>query len=69
MSELSVIDEAGIPVPVASAMPMRLVEMAVQKGTDIDQLAKLRDNGMNDSIQCDRLATLVLDGLKRSVEQ
>jgi len=43
MSELSVIDEAGIPVPVASAMPMRLVEMAVQKGTDIDQLAKLMD--------------------------
>ena len=33
MSELSVIDEAGIPVPVASAMPMRLVEMAVQKVT------------------------------------
>jgi len=43
MSELTVIDETGTPQPVASGMPMKLIEMAVQKGSDIEQLQKLMD--------------------------
>ena len=43
MSELSVIDESGVPQPVATGMPMKLVEMAVSKGAGIEQLQKLMD--------------------------
>ncbi len=43
MSKIAVIDEKGNPQPVATAMPMKLVEMAVQNGADIDQLSKLMD--------------------------
>jgi hypothetical protein len=41
MTDLALIDEAGTPAP--AAMPMKLVEMAVTKGADIDQLSKLMD--------------------------
>lgn len=43
MSDLAVINENGEAHPVAGNMPMKLVEMAVSKGADIDQLSKLMD--------------------------
>ena len=43
MSDLAVIGESGVPEAVPQSMPMKLVEMAVSKGADIDQLSKLMD--------------------------
>lgn len=43
MTELAVIDDSGAPAATATNTPMRLVELAVTKGTDIDQLSKLMD--------------------------
>lgn len=63
MSELAVIDDKGVPQPVSTAMPMRLVEMAVQKGADIDQLSKLMD--MQERWEAREARKLYLDAFAR----